>query len=66
MVRYVAELALAFDHRQIDGALASRVLAHVGNFLRDPATALWLVKRASRRAHSKRARRARSCSFHSR
>jgi pyruvate dehydrogenase E2 component (dihydrolipoamide acetyltransferase) len=40
VVRHVVELALAFDHRQIDGALASRVLAHVGNFLNNPAVAL--------------------------
>jgi pyruvate dehydrogenase E2 component (dihydrolipoamide acetyltransferase) len=40
VVRHVVELALAFDHRQIDGALASRVLAHVGNFLNNPAIAL--------------------------
>ena len=36
----VVELALAFDHRQIDGAMASRVLSHIGAFLGDPATAL--------------------------
>lgn len=40
VVRYVSELAMSFDHRQIDGALASRVLAHVAHFLEDPAPAL--------------------------
>jgi 2-oxoisovalerate dehydrogenase E2 component (dihydrolipoyl transacylase) len=40
VVRQVAELSLTFDHRQIDGALASAVLAHIGKFLHDPATAL--------------------------
>jgi pyruvate dehydrogenase E2 component (dihydrolipoamide acetyltransferase) len=39
-VRHVVELALAFDHRLIDGALASTVLAHVGAYLADPAPAL--------------------------
>ncbi len=40
VARQVAELALTFDHRQIDGALASNVLAHVARFLEDPATAI--------------------------
>lgn len=40
VVRQVTELAMAFDHRQIDGALASAVLAHVGRFFNDPAPAL--------------------------
>ncbi|MGA2432022.1 MAG: dihydrolipoamide acetyltransferase family protein, partial [Acidimicrobiales bacterium] len=40
VVRHVVELALAFDHRQIDGAMASRVLSHVGTYLGDPATAM--------------------------
>jgi pyruvate/2-oxoglutarate dehydrogenase complex dihydrolipoamide acyltransferase (E2) component len=31
---------MTFDHRQVDGALASVVLAHIGRFLDDPATAL--------------------------
>jgi pyruvate/2-oxoglutarate dehydrogenase complex dihydrolipoamide acyltransferase (E2) component len=31
---------MAFDHRQIDGAMASAVLAHIGHFLRDPAAAI--------------------------
>ncbi len=40
VVRQVVELAMAFDHRQIDGAMASRVIAHVGRFLSDPAAAI--------------------------
>lgn len=40
VIRHVVELAMAFDHRQIDGALASRVLSHIGAFLADPATAM--------------------------
>jgi pyruvate/2-oxoglutarate dehydrogenase complex dihydrolipoamide acyltransferase (E2) component len=36
----VVELAMAFDHRQIDGALASAVLAHIGRFVNDPAPAI--------------------------
>jgi len=39
-VRQVCEIAMSFDHRQIDGALASRVLGHVAKFLEDPAAAL--------------------------
>ncbi|MDH2903234.1 MAG: dihydrolipoamide acetyltransferase family protein [Actinomycetota bacterium] len=39
-VRDVLELSMTFDHRQIDGALASRVLAHIAGFLEDPATSL--------------------------
>ena len=39
-VRHVIELAMSFDHRQIDGALASAVIAHVGQYLHDPAPAL--------------------------
>jgi pyruvate dehydrogenase E2 component (dihydrolipoamide acetyltransferase) len=39
-VRDVVELSMTFDHRQIDGALASQVLAHIAGFLEDPATAL--------------------------
>ncbi len=37
VVRHAVEIAMAFDHRQIDGALASRVLGHVASFLSDPA-----------------------------
>ena len=39
-VRQVVELALAFDHRMVDGALASTFLRDVGRFLEDPAAAL--------------------------
>ncbi len=40
VVRQVVEISMSFDHRQIDGALASAVLAHIGRFLSDPATSL--------------------------
>ena len=40
VVRDVVEVSLTFDHRQVDGALASRALAHVARFLEDPAVAL--------------------------
>jgi len=40
VVRHVAELAMSFDHRQVDGALASRVLSHVARYLEDPAAAI--------------------------
>ncbi|HVB51371.1 MAG TPA: dihydrolipoamide acetyltransferase family protein [Acidimicrobiales bacterium] len=40
VVRHVAEIAMSFDHRQIDGALASRVLSHVAHYLEDPAAAI--------------------------
>lgn len=40
VVRDVVELTLAFDHRHIDGALASQVIAHVGRFIEDPAAAM--------------------------
>jgi pyruvate dehydrogenase E2 component (dihydrolipoamide acetyltransferase) len=40
VVRYVCEIAMSFDHRMIDGALASRVLGHVATYLGDPAGAL--------------------------
>lgn len=43
-VRYVAELSLTFDHRQIDGALASAVVAHVAAFLREPPTVDELIQ----------------------
>jgi pyruvate dehydrogenase E2 component (dihydrolipoamide acetyltransferase) len=39
-VRQVVELSLAFDHRMVDGALASTYLRDVGRFLEDPAAAL--------------------------
>jgi 2-oxoisovalerate dehydrogenase E2 component (dihydrolipoyl transacylase) len=41
-VRDVVTLALSFDHRVVDGALGSRVLREVADFLADPATALAL------------------------
>ncbi|MGH9020558.1 MAG: dihydrolipoamide acetyltransferase family protein [Acidimicrobiales bacterium] len=40
VVRQVMELAMSFDHRMIDGAMASRVLRHVAEFLEDPAPAM--------------------------
>jgi pyruvate dehydrogenase E2 component (dihydrolipoamide acetyltransferase) len=40
--REVTTLALSFDHRVVDGALGSRVLREVADFLADPATALAL------------------------
>lgn len=38
--RQVMELSLSFDHRFVDGALGSRVLADVAAFLHDPEVAL--------------------------
>jgi pyruvate dehydrogenase E2 component (dihydrolipoamide acetyltransferase) len=40
VVRDVVELSLSFDHRMIDGALASQFLSFVGDFLNDPAPSL--------------------------
>ena len=40
VVRLVCEIAMSFDHRMVDGALASRVLGHVANYLGDPAGSL--------------------------
>jgi len=40
VVRHAVELSMSFDHRQIDGALASQVIAHVGRFVADPAPSL--------------------------
>jgi pyruvate dehydrogenase E2 component (dihydrolipoamide acetyltransferase) len=40
--RSVVQLALAFDHRLVDGELGSLVLAEVGAILQDPALALAL------------------------
>lgn len=34
--RMVTQLAMSFDHRLVDGALGSQVLAEVGRLLRDP------------------------------
>ena len=41
-VRDVVTLALSFDHRVVDGAMGSRVLREVADFMSDPATALTL------------------------
>jgi pyruvate dehydrogenase E2 component (dihydrolipoamide acetyltransferase) len=40
VARWVATLALSFDHRVVDGAAGSRFLTDVADILRDPATAL--------------------------
>ena len=40
--RQVMELTLSFDHRLVDGALGSQVLADVAAYLRDPELALAL------------------------
>lgn len=42
VARDVVTLSLSFDHRVVDGALGSRVLREVADFLADPATALAL------------------------
>jgi 2-oxoisovalerate dehydrogenase E2 component (dihydrolipoyl transacylase) len=42
VARDVVTLALSFDHRVVDGALGSRVLRDVANFMADPATELAL------------------------
>jgi pyruvate dehydrogenase E2 component (dihydrolipoamide acetyltransferase) len=39
-VRQVVELALTFDHRMVDGALASTYLRDLATFVEDPAGAL--------------------------
>ena len=41
-VRQVMELTLSFDHRVIDGAIGSRALADIAEFLGDPAATLLL------------------------
>jgi pyruvate dehydrogenase E2 component (dihydrolipoamide acetyltransferase) len=41
--RQVMQLTLSFDHRHVDGALGSRVLADVAAFLTDPALDLLLT-----------------------
>jgi pyruvate dehydrogenase E2 component (dihydrolipoamide acetyltransferase) len=41
-VRDVVTLALSFDHRVVDGALGSRVLREVADFMANPAVALAL------------------------
>ncbi|MHB1064294.1 MAG: dihydrolipoamide acetyltransferase family protein [Georgenia sp.] len=38
--RWVTQLALSFDHRLVDGALGSKVLADVAKVLEDPAQAI--------------------------
>jgi 2-oxoisovalerate dehydrogenase E2 component (dihydrolipoyl transacylase) len=40
VVRQVTQLALSFDHRNVDGQLGSEFLADLGRVLSDPATAL--------------------------
>jgi pyruvate dehydrogenase E2 component (dihydrolipoamide acetyltransferase) len=40
VVRHVVELSMSFDHRQVDGAMASAFLSHVGHFLEDPVPAM--------------------------
>ncbi len=40
--RHVMQLTLSFDHRHVDGALGSQVLASVARFLEDPAVDLVL------------------------
>jgi pyruvate dehydrogenase E2 component (dihydrolipoamide acetyltransferase) len=40
VARQVAQLAVSFDHRVVDGAQGSRFLADVGALLADPATAI--------------------------
>ena len=40
VVRHVTTLALAFDHRHIDGEKGSRFLADVASIIEDPAAAL--------------------------
>ena len=40
VVRQVTQLALSFDHRNVDGQLGSQFLADLGRVLSDPATAL--------------------------
>ncbi len=42
VARDVVTLSLSFDHRVVDGALGSRVLREVADFMADPATALVL------------------------
>ena len=42
-VRDVVTLALSFDHRVVDGAMGSRVLREVADFMADPAIALALA-----------------------
>jgi pyruvate dehydrogenase E2 component (dihydrolipoamide acetyltransferase) len=39
-IRQVTQLALSFDHRNVDGALGSQFLSDVARVLSDPTTAL--------------------------
>ena len=39
-VRQVTQLALSFDHRNIDGQLGSQFLSDIARVLADPATSL--------------------------
>ena len=43
VVRQVVELTVTFDHRLVDGALASTFLRDLGRFIEDPAAALLAV-----------------------
>jgi pyruvate dehydrogenase E2 component (dihydrolipoamide acetyltransferase) len=40
VVRQVTQLALSFDHRNVDGQLGSQFLSDIARVLSDPATAL--------------------------
>ena len=40
VARPTVDLSMSFDHRQIDGALASAAIAHIGRFISDPAAAI--------------------------
>jgi len=64
VVRQVVELAMAFDHRQVDGAMASAVLAHIGRFLHDPPRQLSPAKPAVREVRRAICQRGCSCSTH--
>ena len=43
VVRPIMQLSLSFDHRVIDGALGSRALVSMANFLTDPAVEMVLA-----------------------
>lgn len=53
-VRSVAQLALSFDHRVVDGELASRFLADVGALLEDPTGPRLVLTPPARRSASSR------------
>ena len=42
-IRSITTLALAFDHRHIDGEKGSRFLSDVAGILEDPASALLVL-----------------------